>query len=49
MKAIEDEDATFDPRSVVNPEAFALKWGGDDKKKIYNRKLRRSAQESCEY
>jgi ubiquitin-conjugating enzyme E2 Z len=49
VKAIEDEDATFDPRSVVNPEAFALKWGGDDNKKVYNRKLRRSAQESCEY
>ena len=49
IKAIDGEDIKFDPRSVVNPEAFGLFWGGDDKKKIYNRKLRRSAQESCEY
>jgi ubiquitin-conjugating enzyme E2 Z len=49
VKAIEDQDTTFDPRSVVNPDAFQLKWGGEDKKKQYNRKLRRSAQESCEY
>jgi ubiquitin-conjugating enzyme E2 Z len=49
VKAVEDQNTTFDPRSVVNPDAFQLKWGGDDKKKQYNRKLRRSAQESCEY
>jgi ubiquitin-conjugating enzyme E2 Z len=48
VKAIDDENAVYDPRAVVNPGAFALYWGGDDKKKFYNRKLRRSAQESTE-
>ena len=48
VAAIEDNDAQYDPRAVVNPEAFALYWGGDDKRKIYNRKLRRSAQASSE-
>ncbi|KAH9826683.1 putative ubiquitin-conjugating enzyme family protein [Teratosphaeria destructans] len=49
VRAIEDEDPKYDPRSMMNPEAFALRWGGDDKKKLYSRNLRRSAQESCEY
>ncbi|KAF2769486.1 UBC-like protein [Teratosphaeria nubilosa] len=49
VRAIEDEDPKYDPRSMMNPEAFALRWGGDDKKKVYTRKLRRSAQDSCEY
>ena len=51
VKAIEDEETsrTFDPRAVVNPDAFALLWGGEEKRKAYNRRLRRSAQESCEY
>lgn len=48
-KAIEDEKQTFDPRAVLDPEAFELYWGGPDKRKVYSRKLRRSAQESCEY
>ena len=49
VAAIEDENPSYDPRAVVNPGAFALKWGGDEKRKFYNRKLRRSAQESSEY
>ncbi|KAI5369282.1 Putative ubiquitin-conjugating enzyme E2, ubiquitin-conjugating enzyme/RWD [Septoria linicola] len=44
--SIEDRIASFDPRAMVNPETFELRWGGDDKRKVYNRKLRRSAQES---
>lgn len=47
--AIEDERQTFDPRAVLHPEAFDLYWGGPEKRKVYSRKLRRSAQESCEY
>ena len=46
--SIEDENPTFDPRAAVNPGAFALRWGGAEEKKFYSRKLRRSAQESCE-
>ncbi|KAK5130899.1 hypothetical protein LTR08_001562 [Meristemomyces frigidus] len=49
VTAIEDEDPRFDPRAVVRPEAFALFWGGEEKRKVYSRKLRRSAQESCEF
>ena len=48
LAAIEDEKPNYDPRAVVNPGAFALYWGGDEKRKFYNRKLRRSAQESSE-
>jgi len=49
VDAIECEDPKFDPRAVLNPEAFGLYWGGDEKRKLYNRKLRRSAQESSEF
>ena len=49
VAAIEDDEPKYDPRAVVNPEAFALYWGGADKRKIYSRKLRRSAQDSSEY
>lgn len=48
VAALEDENTTYDPRAVVNPGAFALYWGGDEKRKFYNRKLRRSAQDSSE-
>ncbi|KXT10907.1 hypothetical protein AC579_3483 [Pseudocercospora musae] len=47
--AIEDKESTFDPRATVNPDIFEQYWGGDEKRKIYNRKLRRSAQESSEF
>lgn len=49
VKAIEDKKPNYDPRAMVHPDAFELYWGGDDKRKIYNRKLRRSAQESSEF
>ena len=48
VAAIEDVDPRFDPRAVVRPEAFALLWGGDEKRKVYARRMRRSARESCE-
>nr|OQO25420.1 hypothetical protein B0A51_06503 [Rachicladosporium sp. CCFEE 5018] len=46
VKAIEDKDPRFDPRIMVNPDASALYWGGEEKRKIYYRKVRRSAQDS---
>ncbi|KAK5127074.1 hypothetical protein LTR85_008433 [Meristemomyces frigidus] len=49
VAAIEGEEPRFDPRAILNPEPFDLYWGGEEKRKMYNRKLRRSAQESCEY
>ena len=49
VAALEDENPSYDPRAVVNPGAFALYWGGDEKRKFYNRKLRRSAQDSSEF
>lgn len=47
-KAIEDEGSRYDPRAAVNQEASKLFWGTAEQKKIYNRKLRRSAQDSAE-
>jgi len=50
VAALEDKtEPQYDPRAAVNPEAFALYWGGGEKRKVYARKLRRSAQESCEF
>lgn len=49
VAAIDDKKSNFDPRAMVNPEIFELCWGGEEKRKIYNRKLRRSAQESSEF
>ena len=48
VEAIEQESPRYDPRTLVNLEASKLLWGDDASKKIYNRKLRRSAQESSE-
>lgn len=48
VAAIDDVDPRFDPRAVINPEASALYWGGEEKRKVYNRNLRRSAQRSGE-
>lgn len=48
IEAIEEEQAPYDPRTLVNPEAAKLLWGSADEKKLYNRKLRRSAQDSSE-
>ena len=49
VAAVEDENPNYDPRAIVNPGAFALYWGGEEKRKFYNRKLRRSAQDSSEF
>lgn len=48
IAAVDDLEPRYDPRAVVNPEATKLLWGTPDEKKMYNRKLRRSAQESSE-
>ncbi|KAF9879880.1 ubiquitin-conjugating enzyme [Colletotrichum karsti] len=46
--ALEEEDPAYDPRTLVNPEAHKLYWGGGDERKNYNRRLRRSVQQSME-
>lgn len=48
IAAIDDAEPRYDPRAVVNREATKLLWGTPDEKKVYNRKLRRSAQDSSE-
>lgn len=48
MSAIGEDDPAYDPRTLINLEAASLLWGGEDKKKIYRRKLRRSVQDSME-
>ncbi|KAI0486234.1 ubiquitin-conjugating enzyme/RWD-like protein [Xylaria cf. heliscus] len=48
INALEDEAPPYDPRTQVHPEAHKLYWGGDEGRKIYNRKLRRSVQRSME-
>jgi len=49
VAAIEDLEPKFDPRAVVHPEATKLRWGSEADKKVYFRKLRRSAQDSMEF
>lgn len=48
IAAVEEEAPAYDPRTLVNPEAAKLFWGGADQKKLYNRRLRRSVQDSAE-
>lgn len=48
MATIEDEQPAYDPRTLVNPDASAMLWGGEEKRKMYRRKLRRSVQDSME-
>lgn len=48
IAAIEDETRVYDPRTFVRGEASQLLWGTPDEKKMYNRKLRRSVQDSAE-
>lgn len=48
IAAVEEESPAYDPRTLVNPEAANLFWGTADQKKVYNRKLRRSVQDSAE-
>jgi ubiquitin-conjugating enzyme E2 Z len=48
IDAVEEEEPAYDPRTLVNLEAAKLLWGLPGDRKIYNRKLRRSVQESTE-
>ncbi|WYZ34766.1 hypothetical protein EsH8_I_001042 [Colletotrichum jinshuiense] len=48
FSALEEEDPAYDPRTLVNPEAHKLYWGGADERKNYNRRLRRSVQQSMD-
>ena len=48
IEAIRDEAPSYDPRTTVNPEASKLLWGTPEERKLYNRKLRRSVQESSD-
>lgn len=46
---LEEDEPAYDPRRIVNPEASQLFWAGDkDERKKYNRRLRRSVQQSME-
>ena len=49
VSAIEEENPRYDPRTLVNLEASDLLWGGEEKRKVYTRKLRRSAQDSSDF
>ncbi|TKA83543.1 hypothetical protein B0A55_00488 [Friedmanniomyces simplex] len=49
VEAVEGAEPRYDPRAVVSPEAFGLFWGGEEGRKGYGRRLRRSAQESGEF
>jgi ubiquitin-conjugating enzyme E2 Z len=49
ISTLEEEEPAYDPRTLVNPEAHNLYWGPGDGKKNYNRRLRRSVQQSLEY
>ncbi|TRX93892.1 hypothetical protein FHL15_005274 [Xylaria flabelliformis] len=46
--SLEEEAPPYDPRTQVHPEAHKLYWGSEEDRKIYNRKLRRSVQQSME-
>ncbi|KAG5929905.1 hypothetical protein E4U42_003966 [Claviceps africana] len=49
ISTLEDDEPAYDPRKIINPEATKLLWGnGKDDKKQYNRRLRRSVQQSIE-
>ncbi|RCI07910.1 hypothetical protein L249_5784 [Ophiocordyceps polyrhachis-furcata BCC 54312] len=46
---LEEDDPAYDPREIVNPEATRMFWaGGQAERKLYNRRLRRSVQQSME-
>ncbi|KAI0391669.1 ubiquitin-conjugating enzyme [Xylariaceae sp. FL0594] len=48
FSALEEESPPYDPRTQVHPEAYRLYWGGSEGRRMYNRRLRRSVQESME-
>jgi ubiquitin-conjugating enzyme E2 Z len=50
ISTLEEEEPAYDPREIVHPEATKLYWGSSTAdKKQFNRKLRRSVQDSMEY
>ncbi|KAE8350426.1 ubiquitin conjugating enzyme [Aspergillus coremiiformis] len=48
VAVLEEESPPYDPRTTVNPEATKLFWGSPQDRKIYNRALRRSVEQSAE-
>lgn len=48
VEALEEENPPYDPRTLVYPEAFKLYWGTAEDRRMYNRRLRRSVQQSME-
>ncbi|KAH6604720.1 hypothetical protein Trco_006427, partial [Trichoderma cornu-damae] len=47
FETLEEDEPAYDPRKIVNPEATKMFWGSNpDDKKQYNRRLRRSVQQS---
>ncbi|KAK0733883.1 small conjugating protein ligase-like protein [Lasiosphaeria miniovina] len=48
IEALEEEQPPYDPRTLVHLEAFKLFWGSPDDRRMYNRRLRRSVQQSME-
>lgn len=48
MCALEEDQPAYDPRTLVNPEAHKMYWGAPDDRRNYNRRLRRSVQQSME-
>lgn len=48
IEALEEEQPAYDPRTLVNLEAFKLYWGKPEDRRVYNRRLRRSVQQSME-
>ncbi|KAJ6779383.1 hypothetical protein PWT90_03938 [Aphanocladium album] len=49
LQVLEDDKPAYDPRKIVHPEASKLYWSQvPDDKKQYNRRLRRSVQDSME-
>ncbi|SPQ19416.1 71ea61e8-f9b4-465f-9e21-7f8c10c9c79f [Thermothielavioides terrestris] len=48
IEALEEEHPPYDPRTLVHPEAFKLYWGSPEDRRMYNRRLRRSVQQSME-
>jgi ubiquitin-conjugating enzyme E2 Z len=48
IEALEEEHPAYDPRTLVNLEAFKLYWGAPEDRRMYNRRLRRSVQQSME-
>ncbi|KAK8141342.1 hypothetical protein G3M48_000235 [Beauveria asiatica] len=49
LELLEDDQPAYDPRKIVHPEATKLYWShSPDDKKLYNRRLRRSVQDSMD-